>query len=370
MQGVEKDMSDKDEDIRIFRLIQGFVASLTIIIMTCGCTGNSAYPTTIDDIETVVLQSPTPYNVIPTEQEETDILTTSTPILTTPATYDLLSNGTLLPGLYLIYSEIDVDESGNPIITTYASLADGDLVTILYDGILEDAVLSPNGNQIAFVQPQSLYILNLVDNSVESIPDTDDCKAPDWSPDGSMLAFDCFRNDGYDVFIALVTEWNRYRLQRKYPLIQSTGPIWSSNGKWIAYFAGELRSGVVSEYNGIYVTSADSILEGKIPDDDNTIGPIYQTSTYAWTTSGESLAYLSQPDEISIFNVNTQHSEVFIKLDEEISDFMWSPDGNWIALVTSSGIYRIQSIGGGDPLAVKTGKEDMIYILNFWTIVE
>ena len=271
-------------------------------------------------------------------------------------------------GQYIVYSMITViDDQGTYTEATKIISIDGEIEMILLNSYYEEASISPGYQNLAFNKNRMIYLLSLVDNTEQPIIGSEECRSPTWSPDGSMLAFDCSGSQGSDVYIASVADWDRHALQRKSPSIQSGRPIWSPNGKWIAYFAGEFRSGVVPEINGIYITSTDSILEGKIPDANNTMGPIYQTSTYSWAPNGECLAYLSQPDEISLFTINTQRSQEFLKLGEDISDFIWSSDGKWIAFSTMSSIFLISTENANDPLLLVEGS--YLY-LNFWINVE
>jgi len=361
----------------VFRKKRVFMLVLLACILW-GC--NSRLPAPPSDPGTGSTEFPGPASAtaaVSTDVIVTKAVSTSTPDSTSTPQQDQSFSDSLTPGFYIVYSETTYDENGESNEKIIASTIDGNEKITLYTGDLYWASISPTDYQVAFVQggdafgpPSEIFILDLDNKSTTKVPGSEQCITPAWSPDGTMLAFNCY-GEGDTVYISTLDGQQRYPILPHPPILQSGGPAWSPDGNWLAYFAGQFRSGIAPEYNGIYITTVESILENEIPSHKNTRGPIYQTSRYSWTADGEHLAYLSQPNEISLYNIRAWSSQVLFTIEEDIKDFACSPEGDWIALQTSSGIYVTHLYENGELSVVKTFQRPSWYFyLNFWMIVE
>jgi hypothetical protein len=76
-------------------------------------------------------------------------------------------------------------------------------------------------------------ILATVPNSPTILTDTDLDSAPDWSPDGTKIVFDSFRDGNYEIYVMDSDGSNETRITTTAE--QETSPVWSPDGKKIAF---------------------------------------------------------------------------------------------------------------------------------------
>lgn len=342
---------------------------LVISILACSCDSfDSQYPPT--STEYIDQECTSTFTTTP------EISPTIVPSVTVDSTPEGLDTGfsiisDLSPGQYVVYSTITgIDDKGVLIGTTKIISIDGKIETTLFDDYYEKASISPEYQYVAFNKDRMIYILSLNDNSIQPIAGTEECRSPRWSPDGEMLAIECVRNDKDVVVLRSLNEEQTYQLLQESLHISSLSPLWSPDGKWVAYIGGEFRSGVRSELNGIYITTSQSILSGETLNYRNTIGPIIWTEQFSWSPNGEQLAFISDENAVDIYNIQTRSMKYLGQYDEIMlisGNVEWSPDGNWIAFSTMEGIYLLNVNDSVDPRLVKEGNSPY---LNFWIKVE
>lgn len=354
----------------VFRKKSAFLIALLACVLW-GC--NSSLPASTSDPGTGSTEFAAPVStteVVSTDVMETIAVSTSTPDSTSTHQPEQFSSDVLTPGLYIVYTEEGNNEDGISNEILIAALIDGNEKITLYNGELGSPSLSPTDYQVAYSVRTGIFIRDLETNSTTQVPGSGECTGPEWSPDGTMLAFDCHDDNGKSVYIYSLDSQQYFPVLPHPPILQSGGPVWSPDGKWLAYQAGQFRSGVEPEFNGIYITSVESILENEIPSHINTRGPVSDSYLYSWTSDEEYLAYLSQINEISLYNIKAWSSRVLFTIEQDIKDFVCSPEGDWIALRTISGIYITPLNDSGELTVIARTYTGTKHYLNFWMIVE
>jgi Tol biopolymer transport system component len=97
-------------------------------------------------------------------------------------------------------------------------------------------------------------------------------------------------------------------------------PVWSPDGRRIAYVKWGRRS-------GIWLMGADGRAKRRI---------IAGGSAPAWAPDGNRISYECESGELCLYDLNTDSSSVVVASTEEwpdASESTWSPNGNWIAFV-------------------------------------
>jgi Tol biopolymer transport system component len=115
------------------------------------------------------------------------------------------------------------------------------------------ADVSPNGRQIAFIRSArnghtQIYIANIDGTNqrrVTGLPDQQGCSCgardPDWSPDGTQVAFSGLDLDGNkDIYVLDLGLGSIKRITRSFS--GEAGPDWSPDGRTIAYESGDFAA--------------------------------------------------------------------------------------------------------------------------------
>lgn len=155
-----------------------------------------------------------------------------------------------------------------------------------------DAVLSPNGKEIAFVIRGDIYVTSVDYSTTKRITNTSGQeRTPSFSPDGRTLVYAAFRNGGWKLYSSKIGS--------------TTDP---------------------------YFYAATSVKEEPLLESGNdTFQPLF-------SPKGDEVAYLQDRTKIYVINVKTKKarqitdgSKNFSYSDGDMS-FDWSPDGKWITL--------------------------------------
>jgi TolB protein len=162
--------------------------------------------------------------------------------------------------------------------------------------------ISPKGNRVVFTAEsgglQSIWVMRLDGSNPHTLFDGSGSDIdPTWSPDASQVAFASATSGDTLLYIADLQK------NKVYPVIREGLAIggrssWSSNGKWLAFYAGQPGD------RNIYIVSPEGGGLTQLTFGGDNLGP-------SFSPDGEWVAFTSFRDgnnEIYILNLNTQQS--------------------------------------------------------------
>jgi Tol biopolymer transport system component len=152
---------------------------------------------------------------------------------------------------------------------------------------------------------------------------------PSWSPDGQQIAFlrgQISSSGGEELEKADICIVNASGGEPEILLSTTTkyimSPVWSPNGKMIAYFSKESEEPHTSYMNIINLENGETRIVGEVPD-------IYVSSDLAWSPDSKRIAF-NYNEVIKIMNVDDGNIEDIKTNLEGVNTwhFDWSPDGD------------------------------------------
>jgi Tol biopolymer transport system component/erythromycin esterase-like protein len=210
---------------------------------------------------------------------------------------------------------------------------DGSIVTRLTEDTerVNRPACSPDGKHIAYVRQEGstnveIYVMNADGSDPFRLTynlNTDDTE-PDWSPDGSSIAFASTKYNNFDILTINLENFQQTRLTENPGADMS--PDWSPDGGRIVFQSD--RDG----NNEIYAMNADG--SGKV----NLTNHGANDTDPAWSPDGGLIAFVSDRDgDDDIYVMNADGSDPIRLTDSERMDShpTWSPDGNLIAFYSN-----------------------------------
>jgi len=216
--------------------------------------------------------------------------------------------------------------------------------TLLPFDIFSLEVGSPSPAQkIAFTSARDgikyqIYVMN-ADGSGQTRLTNDSFSdtSPEWSPDGTRIAFDSSLGSSADIYVMNADGSGQTRLTNNPPGNLDYDPAWSPDGARIAFL------GTRDQNNDIYVMNADGSGQTRL-----TNNPLWDTDP-AWSPDGARIAFSSARDGNSEIYVMNADGSGQTRLTNSLysDDPAWSPDGTRIAFIRNSNIYVMNADGSG-----------------------
>jgi Tol biopolymer transport system component len=175
---------------------------------------------------------------------------------------------------------------------------------------------------------------------------------PSLSPDGTKIAYCSLRESIYSQIYVMNSDGTADHRVTNFDTGDACGPVWSHDGKKIAFYAFALTR--PSRNAQIFIMDADGSNQKKITD---------RGMDPSWSPDDKQIAFASKRDGIfQIYAMNADGSNVrrLTKHNAEDSNPAWAPDGAAIAYISATGDDRrglfIMGADGSDQHGVAHSK--------------
>jgi len=320
---------------------------MIFIIILAGCQIYENMPSSIPNINTSAIEESTsiPFPIteliIPSvpSTKTIDLTKTSTPVILPP------------PGEYIAYS---YGKSINLVSVT------GKEAGTLMEGAREGRNwLSPNQEIIAYSDlPHIIQFRNIYTGAKITYSEQETCRfgvtSLSWNPKGDQIVVSC----SYAVnknSLNILTFPEGENIGRIEKIIEDKlnvenyhyDPIWSPDGKWIAFF---IRTGNPSYgEKGPFITDTSCLSEGTVCADKTILimnNPYFPIS---WTPDSNLAMLDSNNYSINLYKMPSFSLIQTIKIPEDywgLDTFIWSHNNEWFAIDTMDGIFIMSSKTG------------------------
>ena len=240
----------------------------------------------------------------------------------------------------------------------------GDIYTVNADGsnlirltVGMDPDWSPDGSQIAFSRwttPWGIYTINADGSDERLLFSSNVARAPVWSPDGTQIAF-YFETEGLtapkkmcmgddcrtippqpqsESHLGVVDVADGY-LHQPYNDRFSFSPTWSADGEWLVYDGGD-SGATPSELHGLCLTTVEGPNNTVLTNNVHDHFPV-------WSPDGTRIAFMHwQHDHWEIYIMNADGSDrhpltsssAYVRPRPNNVSPAWSPDGEQIAFLS------------------------------------
>jgi WD40 repeat protein len=246
-----------------------------------------------------------------------------------------------------------------------------------------------NNNRIVdsslyWVDDQELSKIQIFDLEKEEItevptPETQNCVAEAWSPNGMDLILLCASRDDYrrpDIVLLSLSEGKTTLLLHDNNENQDSGGYeqvrWSPDGKWLAFY--QLSSRGPQLVKNLYLMDMDCAIEPSTCAAKTKTVPVkelvgkYGDRLISWTPESNLARAIN--NQIEIYNpksgkkIQTLPVNLAGALESGYHSMTWSPDGEWIAIQKWNvpGIFLIPT-SGGNPVHINAAGNDLLWLV-------
>lgn len=243
------------------------------------------------------------------------------------------------------------------VVTLYACNSQDDLIKVtVSEGTNMSAALSPDRKMIVIALQGTLWTLPASGGDAVAITDEfGDCHEPDWSPDGSKIAFHSYRDGNYHIW--MLNKDGSDLVQLTSGISDNREPHWSPDGKKIVFSSD--RSG---NYDIWELDVSNKSVRQITTDKGNDSNPAY-------SPSGRSIAFVSQRSDAGIYVIDNGNETLAVPFSMRIASPSWSNDSIllFVAFTSKSMLFDDRNtsyiysanIMSGKHSAVTDGSEDI-----------
>jgi Tol biopolymer transport system component len=216
------------------------------------------------------------------------------------------------------------------LVVVVALSAAADINVTVGEGTSMAVAVSPDGKTLAIDLQGSIWTLPSTGGEAERITDVfNDARQPVWSPDGKWIAFFAYRDGGYDLWEIAADATNQHKLT--VGPFDDREPAWSHDGTRIA-FASDRGSALGSSYN-IWVLDVATGDVRRITNDPS------ENHMPSWSPDDSEIAFSSTRDD--------GHSAWAVRVS----------DGSERKLTTADGTVEAPSWGPGGKIVYHLGPD-------------
>lgn len=232
------------------------------------------------------------------------------------------------------------------------------LKVVVTEGTNMAIALSPDKQTIALDLQGTIWILPVAGGNAKAITDPlGDCRQPAWSPDGTQIAFQSYRDGNFHIW--KVNRDGTGLAQVTFGQYHNREPHWSPDGTAIAFSSD--RSGNYDIWK--IILKNDSLVQ--LTD--------HPGSDYfpAFSADGQSLAYVSERSAaagIYIRDAGGKH-RLLVHSKEKLASPVWHPGGQHIifnSLLPKTSQLEMVGMGGGDWQTLSPPTEDVFPFKTAW----
>lgn len=189
------------------------------------------------------------------------------------------------------------------VLKGYPMLRSGQVVFQSYrDGDVEIYRMDYDGSDV----------IQLTNNTFDDV-------TPDWSPDGSKIAYLSNETGEFEVYVMDADGTNSLQLT---DMGHCDSPQWSPDGKQIAFYSRQDNNNLIFTFN----LEESSLVQITAPE-------ISGYDPY-WSPDGSRIAFISSRTTMGVYDIDAEGTTPPVLLFEMsgIGEMAWSPDGQWFAI--------------------------------------